>query len=252
MKKIFTGVFLTLCLFSCKKDIDSTSGTEVKVKKEFDIQLWEKLSPNGGELQMIVNSIDSQACADTRLDYYVSIIDTKVTVTLKSFTIPTNCTGPKAKTSDTLLLGRLQNGVYKLSINLKDAVLNNGSLTVTNGLYIADLQSEHGFKMDAKQLTRIPANTIWGYINYDVASTQRANLFVDSLKAISQPTYLTNGQYGHFTVSNEVLTLPVNVSKTFFFRYEGTDEKLEKLMQYFRFNNTTLNMKVFSQTGKQY
>jgi uncharacterized lipoprotein NlpE involved in copper resistance len=40
MKKIFTGMLLTLFMVGCKKDMDSASGTEVKVKKEFNIQLW--------------------------------------------------------------------------------------------------------------------------------------------------------------------------------------------------------------------
>jgi hypothetical protein len=258
MKKIFTGMLLTLFMVGCKKDMDSASGTEVKVKKEFNIQLWEKLTPAGGELQMIVNSIEPQPCPNTHLDYYVSIIDNKVTVTLKSFTVPTNCTGIAAYTTDTLSIGHLSNGAYKLAINLKDAVLNNGSLLVNSNLYVVNLQSENGIVVGSKQLSRIPENTLWGYVNYESSGTNKAQYFVDSLRTICQPILLPNGQYGHFDVVNEALRMPANIqyarpiTTTFFFKYDATEDKLNKLIQYFKLNNNVLNIKIFSQTGKEY
>lgn len=258
MKRIFTGMLLTLLMMSCKKEMDSSSGTEVKVKKEFDIQLWEKLTPTGGELQLIVNSIEPQACPNIHLDYYVSINDNKVTVTLKSFSVPFSCTGPMTRTSDTLSLGRLQNGNYKFSINLKDVVLNNGSLSVNQNLYIVDLQSENGISMPFKQLSRIPENTIWGYLNYESAATNKAQTFMDSLKTVCQPTSLLNGRYGHFEVINESLKMPANlqythpITSTFFFKYEGTEDKLDRLIQHFRLNTNGLNINITSQTGKQF
>jgi hypothetical protein len=258
MKKIFTGMLLTLFMVGCKKDMDSASGTEVKVKKEFNIQLWEKLTPAGGELQMIVNSIEPQPCPNTHLDYYVSIIDNKVTVTLKSFTVPTNCTGIAVYTTDTLSIGHLSNGAYKLAINLKDAVLNNGSLLVNSNLYVVDLQSENGIAVGSKQLFRIPENTLWGYVNYESSGTNKAQYFVDSLRTICQPILLPNGQYGHFDVVNEALRMPAKIqyarpiATTFFFKYDATEDKLNKLIQYFKLNSNILNIKIFSQTGKEY
>jgi hypothetical protein len=258
MKKIFTGMLLTLLMVGCKKEMDSSSGTEVKVKKEFDIQLWEKLTPTGGELQLIVNSIEPQACPNIHLDYYISTIDNKVTVTLKSFAMPSNCMGPITRTSDTLNIGRLSNGNYKLSINLKDVVLNNGSLSVNSNLYVVDLQSENGISMPFKQLARIPENTIWGYVNHENSGTNKAQAFMDSLKTICQTTSLLNGRYGHFEVVNESLKMPTTIqyihpiSTTFFFKYEGTEDKLERLIQHFRLNTNTLNINLSTQTGKQF
>ncbi|MEN9609970.1 MAG: hypothetical protein RLZZ628_784 [Bacteroidota bacterium] len=258
MKKIFTGILLTLLMVSCKKDIDSASGTEVKVKKEFNIQLWEKLTSTGGELQMIVNSIEPQACPNTHLDYYVSMIDNKVTVTLKNFTMPTNCTGAATYTRDTLSIGHLSNGAYKLAINLTDAVLNNGSLVVNNNLYVVDLQSENGIAMGTKQLSRIPENTIWGYVNYESSGTSKAQNFVDSLRALCQNLSLPNGAYGHFEVVNETLKMPPTTSyahpftTTFLFKYNGEEDKVNKLIQSFKWTNNALTIKMFSQTGKEY
>jgi hypothetical protein len=258
MKKIFTGMLLTLLMVGCKKEMDSSSGTEVKVKKEFDIQLWEKLTPTGSELQMIVNSIEPQACPNIHLDYYVSTTDNKVTVTLKSFSVPTSCTGPLTRTSDTLNIGHLPNGNYKLSINLKDVVLNNGSISVNPNLYVVDLQSENGISMPFKQLARIPENTIWGYVNHESSVTNKAQAFMDSLKTICQTTALLNGRYGHFDVVNESLKMPSTtqytypITTTFFFKYEGTEDKLNRLIQHFRLNTNALNINLSSQTGKQY
>jgi hypothetical protein len=258
MKKIFTGMLLVLLMVGCKKEMDSSSGTEVKVKKEFDIQLWEKLTPTGGELQLIVNSIEPQACPNIHLDYYVSVSDTKVTVTLKSFVIPTNCMGAMTHTSDTLPIGRLQYGNYKFAINLKDVVLNTGSLSVNQHLYIVDLQSENGISMPFKQLSRIPESTIWGYVNYESSATNKAQAFMDSLKTVCQTTSLLNGRYGHFEVVNESLKMPSSIqypnpiTTTFFFKYEGTEDKLDRLIQYFRLNSNGLNINLTAQTGKQF
>jgi hypothetical protein len=258
MKKIFTGMLLTLVVGGCKKELDNSSTTEVKVKKEFDIQLWEKLTPNGGELQLIVNSIEPQACPDIHLDSYVSTTDNKVTVTLKSFVVPTHCAGPATHTSDTLSIGQLSNGNYKLSINLKDVVLNGGSLYINPNLYIVGLQSENGISMPSKQLARIPENTIWGYVNHESSAANKAQAFMDSLKSICQPTSLLNGKYGYFEVINEALKMPTTVqyrhpiAKTFFFKYEGNEAKLERLIQSFRLNNNALDINLTAQSGKKY
>jgi hypothetical protein len=179
-------------------------------------------------------------------------------VTLKSFSVPTGCTGPLTRTSDTLNIGRLSNGTYKLSINLKDVVLNNGYLSVNPNLYIVDLQSENGISMPFKQLSRIPENTIWGYVNHESSVTNKAQAFMDSLKTMCQTTSLLNGRYGHFEVVHESLKMPATlqythpITTTFFFKYEGTEDKLDRLIQHFRLNANALNINLTSQTGKQF
>ena len=81
---------------------------------------------------------------------------------------------------------------------------------------------------------------------------------MDSLRTICKTTSLLNGRYGHFEVVNDALKMPANIqyphpiTSTFFFKYEGTEDKLNRLVQHFRLNTNGLNINLTAQTGKKF
>lgn len=245
----------TLLFSSCDKN--SNKEKIIDVEKEFNVQLWEKLDDEGGKLQLVVSTIKDQTCGGTRIDMTVNPINSRLIVTIKSLIYPQTCNGNTQKAVDTLTMGSLAEGSYKLNINLKDIILNEGALNVEKGKYNVLMTKEDGITLSANELLRVPKGTIWGYVSYDNGQEAKNIKFFENLAKIATPLSIANGNYGHFAIDNnknvEIKasfdSKKANVKKVFY-SLNKTNAELESLVQEYR--SQGLDIKILTYNGKVY
>ena len=258
MKKVLT-TFGIAVLFTALNSCNRTSKEDkiIDIEKEFSIQLWEKLDDSGGNLQFIVSTIKEQPCAGTKIDYSSNRYSNNVVLTVKDLIKPANCTTVNQKVTDTVTIGSLETGSYKLNINLKDVILNNGYLYVDQGRFNVVMSKEDGISVSTEELKRVPSGTIWGYLSYDNTQEAKYIKFFDNLNKMATNANLQSGNYGYFKIDGnknvEIKanfdTKKANIKKIFYTLSKSTAE-LENLVN--EYKSQGLELKIFTYNGKEF
>lgn len=259
MKKsaIFLSCFL-LWFSACRTNIDS--GLIIDIEKEFNIQLVEKLDSTLNNYQLLITSVKKQDCNNVRIEHAVTISANRIFVTLKSLVRPDSCHGIADAAHDTVNLGQLAEGVYRVQINLKDAVINQGNLTVTPSRVIIDMSTINGINITEPTLMRIPERTIWGGVSTTTPNIPAMHKFLDTLSNIC-PTFSEGlGNYGHFNFqSANLITIysfePTKPNIVKFVRTlpRGKEIEIQQLINNFKsqYGNDT-QVEIWSRYGNKY
>jgi hypothetical protein len=252
-KNIYTLLTIfTLLICSCNKNKESNK--IIDVEKEFTFHLWEQLDENGGNFQLIARTIQNQNCGGTHIGYTQNTIGSKITVTLNSLVAPNYCNGKIEPAVDTINLGNIAKGTYRLSINLKDVILNDGILVVDDKKYALNMFKFDGIDMPEKEVLRVPKGAIWGFISYDNGQEAKLNKFNDNLLRITNPLSISLGDYGYFNVKSSSVEVKAafdskkpNV-RQLLLNLSGNKTELQNLIQEYR--NQGLDIKIFTFDGK--
>lgn len=262
MKKVF---FYVLCFAAsggiilssaCKKNSDF-QGSLIDVPKDFNAKMWQLLTDDGGDFALVLSTTKAQACNNTVVNAYPNIYGSNVIVTIKDLTAPTNCLGTSDFARDTADVSHLANGKYNFQLNLKDAVFNKGLLSVTDTKYTLAMETQNGIIVDATDLMRVPNNIVWGLVNYDNGNDAQADQFLSDLKSVAHIISLDNGEYGHFQINNNTISLPTEAqttrpnTKKFFLKLDNSITNLSDVVQkYRRQYGTKMNLTVNTWNGK--
>ena len=241
---------------SCKEDLGDKE-TIIAIDKEFEIVPWEKLTENGGLLQLRLSTIQNQECGGTRINYSTNTLDNQVTVSLKSLSYPLICNGFAEPARDTIELYNLKKGDIPFRLSLKDVVINDGILHVEDSRYVFEMKKENGISMPKKELLRVPQGAIWGFISTDNGQDERYTQMLDSLKTITTPLSIPTGDYGYFNytgtdigIAAKFTTQKPNIRR-FILRQTGTKEQLNSILKYFR-TVAGIDYMVLTSDGKSY
>lgn len=222
--------------WSCKRD-GTDQGKIIDIKKEFSIQPWEILKETGSEFGFVIASIDKK-CDGTKMRIVPNVVQNGVTVNLQAFINPDTCFNSSDVVRDTVKIGLLSSGDYNLQINLKDVILNSGSLTVSDTKFGVQMISSDGITLTVTDLLRVPQGTIWGTVSYNSSQENLINAFTDSLKSYAHNFSLVNGNYGYFQFSdNNFIPNPKSSAqnftnqRTYFMRLDKPLYSLNNLIQ---------------------
>jgi hypothetical protein len=254
MKKNIYTLFTISTLLICSCNKNKESNKIIDIEKEFTFHLWEQLDGNGGSFQLIARTIQNQNCGGTRIGYTQNTIGSKMTLTLNSLVAPNLCNGKLEPAVDTINFGNMTNGTYKLSINLKDAILNDGTLVVDEKKYTLNMFKLDGIDFPEREILRVPKGAVWGFVSYDNGQEAKLNKFNDNLLRISTPLSISQGDYGYFNVK----TSSVEVKAVFdskkqnvrqlLINLSGSRTDLQNLIQEYRTQG--LDIKIFTFDGK--
>ena len=246
------STIFTLLIFSCNKN--KASDKIIDVEKEFTFHLWEQLDENGGNFQIIARTIQNQNCGGTHIGYTQNTIGSKITLTLNNLIAPNLCNGKLEPAVDTINLGNIAKGSYKLNINLKDAVLNEGILVVDEKKYALNMFKLDGIDLPEKEVLRVPKGAIWGFVSYDNGQEAKLNKFNDNLLRFTSPLSIFQGDYGYFNVKPSSVEIKsafdskkANV-KQILLNLSGSRTDLQNLIQEYR--SQGLDIKIFTFDGK--
>ena len=248
----FSTAALLFCLTACDKKANDEK--IIDVEKEFNVQMWEKLDANGGSLQFVVSTIKNQPCGNTRIEMNSNQIDSKLTMTIKSLIQPAFCNNISQPAVDTMTVGNISTGSYSININLKDVVLNSGTLTVKDNIYKLYLAKQDGISLITSELLRVPSGTIWGYVSFDNGQDAKLIKFFDNLNKIASPITIPSGNYGYFSISSTKVDIKANFDtkkpnvRQIFHNLTKSSIELENLINEYR--SQGLDIKMLTYDGK--
>ncbi len=227
---VICPVLLGGCLFDKQKD------KIVQVSPEFSIKMFEKLGESK-DFQLHVSSIANQSCTNFTINLSSILSGGKLTLRINEIIQPSFCLEGLGPAKGEANLGPVTIGSFKVNIQLKDALSNEGTLKVTDDEFKLELKTSDGLEVIFPSLLRIPTGTIWGYVAYD-NKAEVGNLpdsFLADLKTLTQDSGLKEGYYGYFSVDKSLNLKfdppPSNqFHTTFKFWFEGSPQTLQKLI----------------------
>ncbi len=203
MRKLLPAISLLLLLGACQKE-EPDQGTLIQIEKEFEVSLWEQLSTDGRDFQIIIESTETKECLNYRVDYALNVFTENYIITLKSIVEPSDCLPGIAPAKAKISLGQPSDNFYNLDLNLGESINNKGRLTVSNDKYSLKLYTLNGLEQGNFDLWKIPENLVWGYATFnDEAYRQVALDFEAELKSITEEVQLNQGYYGYFEIDSD-------------------------------------------------
>jgi len=249
---------MSLLLAACSVDEDENPKVIADISDDYYIDLWEDLDLPARSLVFRVETVDEQPCVNTFIDYAYRRSSSGLNLSLNGILEPhpSECDEGVASIEQSIDLGYLSEGAYDMQINLKNAVVNNGLLTVRTDRYLIDMYSDDGFHLRQTELWRVPENAFWGYVAYRNAEDEAlATEFLNRMEEAGAKLSLKSGYYGHFTVQDDQsLDLheePANKSvKTFAYAFAENRTDVRDLLEEFRAEHgQQVELKIYTDTG---
>ncbi len=253
------GALMSLLLAACSVDEDENPKVVADIEDDYLIVLWEDLGLPARSLQFRVETVDEQPCLNTFIDYAYRRSTSALNLSLNGILEPhpSECNENPSTIQQTIDLGFLSEGVYDMQINLKNAVVNNGLLTVRNDRYQLDMYTDDGFHLQQTEMWRVPENTFWGYVAYrNTDASSLATAFLDEMAEAAATLSLKAGYYGHFDVQDDKSLVLADVPpnkyiNTFAYAFDDNQHAIEALLEEYRtLYGEQLELKIYTDTGE--
>ncbi|MCG8327048.1 MAG: hypothetical protein MI974_05145 [Chitinophagales bacterium] len=228
------------------------------LENEFYLDLWEHLEPEGRFLEWRLRTIENAECEDASIDYFYRNSGGTIGLNINAIINPADCTPSEQPLSVYFAGGQLNNDVYPISIGVRDAVVNEGSLIVSDDSYRLSFSSLTGVVLLKRVLRRIPDPVIWGYIHTQHDSLQvAADEFMNNLETKTLPVSLKEGNYGYFSVDNEAVIIKhIHVPEgatMFAYEYIQDDDVLEGMITSLKEEHPNgIEVRIFNTKGGEF
>ncbi len=224
---------LLLTLVSCKKQ----STSNATIDSAIIINTREQLNNGQQTLLLVCTTEKIYGCSNYSIRYKLNKTTNKIDIAFESINKPEVCLTSLGPATTFIDLGTLPVGVYQLNVTLNRTV-SKGELVVTPEHYTISINNRTQIHLPQSVLPRIPANTIWGTIGYNKASSETmAQSVVDALIQTGATTRsYAQGNYWYFNIgANGQILPPQNHGywfvKPFILQYVGDIDKLRVLLQ---------------------
>ncbi len=259
-RPFFAFVCLILAFAACRVNDDEATEPTFTGDPEYRIDLFEQRDAADGTptFGLWVERLALSKCEGFGVDATLQVQNGRVEVKIFGVVAPSPCAGDSAPARQFLPIGFLADGTYEFDLSLRDVIVNEGSLTISNGRYTLSLPKAQGIEIGNFVLESLPDGIIWGYAaTPDEASQPVADDFLTDLKTLTTEHGLTPGFYSYFTISGtgnvffHSRIVPSGASKNFVRRLTASPDVLKGLLQNYRDAATPpLNIKCWTTQGE--
>lgn len=244
------------CGWGCKLD-QGDKDVIVKVDPEIRIGMQEELD-SIRSFSLIFTTIEAQSCSMNTFNYNSGRIGSQLSLDLFGIQEIPNCqTGP-GQVSGKTSFDYLPNGLYNLTLNLKNTVTATGQLNVSTEKYELEVEDGLGFTPGQATLNRVPQQVVWGYVAFkDATYSGDAQMFLNEVKGKMETTTLAKGDFGYFAVDGiGRLTLSNSPDysnlTTFYGKLVGDIGSLTALLENYRsqYPNGEMEVKLYTWLGE--
>jgi hypothetical protein len=254
----YTLLILKIFLVSaCAIDKPETPIVVTEIAKEFSLQMRETLDTSGRAFILRVSTIKAYDCSNYAIQYIWRSQGNALLLSLLRIAAPFTCDHKPGKIHAETNAGELGHGNYPIAVDLRGAVINKGTLSVQPDRYQLRLDTEHGLVIEQKDLMRIPAESVWGYVTFTPDSKNLALSLVQEIFDLSQPIELPKGFYGYYSIDENGLSVegqPADASAYPFLRRSAADHGAiaATIKKYRNLYPTALQIVVRDGKGRQY
>ncbi len=209
--------FLLLLVFvSCQKNVDPIFIYDVE--DEFELSLHQS---TGNTHNIVVHISTTQEMPDNyKIEAFAKIINGHVELNIYQILKPSTDSETKAILSTAVVIDSLGNGLHDLSLIIRETIINEGVLTVSDDKITLDFSEPKGIKQSHLEANRFPSDAFWGVVYVDSSYHEGLlDIFLDSLDLFA--TDVLNplvGNYGYFSIADDA-SLELNVSTSPYERY---------------------------------
>lgn len=197
--------FILSGLTTCKKEVLEPTIIVANIEREFVISYVEKFSKSGRHLQFEVSTIKNQPCGNYTVKTSWQQSPSLLSLNIDGIEKSNACIGNAAIAKGSETAQSLSEGSWPIDIKIQNIIRNPGKLSISKGGYQLILESTHGLSLIQKELKQIPSGTIWGTISYKPEYAATARVFIEDLKKLTKNNPLNDGEYGYFSIQNEII-----------------------------------------------
>jgi hypothetical protein len=197
--------FILSGLTTCKKEVLEPTIIVANIEREFVIGYVEKFSKSGRHLQFEVSTIKNQPCGNYTVKTSWQQSPSLLSLNIDGIEKNNVCIGNAATAKGAETAQSLSEGSWSIDIKIQNIIRNPGKLIISKGSYQLILESTHGLSLIQKELKQIPSGTIWGTITYKPEYAATARVFIEDLKKLTKNNLLDDGEYGYFSIQNEII-----------------------------------------------
>jgi hypothetical protein len=203
--RIIIVLVVLLGMTTCRKGNLEPTIIVANIEREFAVSFIEKFSTTGRHLQFEVSTLKEQDCGNffVRADWYQST--TQLKLTIRGIEKNGPCSGNAAIARGNVISEVMTENSWPIDIDIQNIIRNPGKLIVQKNSYQLSLERLHGITLTHKELQKIPTGTLWGYIGYKPEFAATARVFLEELKKLTKSNDLSDGDYGYFTVQNDLI-----------------------------------------------
>jgi hypothetical protein len=259
MKKVWQlliGLGMLSVLPGCEQGLNDEAELLIDIDAEFSISMIEELRSSGNRLTFSLQTLEEQECEGTGIAYELAKSENEIFLDIQGLQAPNPCIKNPEVAFATSDLGLLAEGNYPLRLSLQSTIINQGVLKVESDRYRIQMETENGIQISEPELLKIPAQTIWGYVAYDLEEQESiSNAFLEDLTPLVSVSGFADGNYGHFKLENGSLRLNQEIAYPFFrlFIHElkAPLEELGQLLDQFRKNESSIDVQLFTWDGRE-
>lgn len=205
MTKIYLSFSLiTLLAAGCSLDSDTVIVPDVE--DEFYIELIEVFDNGNRAMNWKLRTIESVGCEGASISFsFKREAGQVLSLSINQILAPSDCVPADEPARSVVEMGALENGKYPVSVALREALNQDGILSVYDGFYQIELESDNGIIPLRNRLYRIPDRTVWGVVGHEGTDelAAAADSFLEELNQLTQEQVLTNGHYGYFESTDQ-------------------------------------------------
>lgn len=174
----------------------------VDVPVEFRLALFQEIRPDGRELFLEVETVDTFDCRNYAIAGDLTLVARRAVLTVAQIDAPTDCDPGRAPAHRRFSLDGLPVGSSDFVSELRATVRSEGQLLLdTNGARF-DFDAPNGIAL-APALTFLPETAAWGHVSYPADPAEEVAFLSDLL---ARSADVLQGNYGYFTTATEPLT----------------------------------------------
>ncbi len=204
--KCLLGFILIITIFGCT-DLGIISGNNsggdkpvIIADNRIIMTPIEHLDTLGRYFTLSSQTEEIYGCMNYSILYTKYEVNNMINIDFNGIDMPEFCLTALGPAVAEIILGEIPNGKYSLKFKNEDYSI--ASLDVTDESFLITCEDTSQVIFEYKELMRVPANTIWGWVEYNTTdSAVVAQSFLDSLiniGAISE-TY-SPGYYRYFSI----------------------------------------------------
>jgi len=220
--------------------------------------MLENLGPNEGRtFSLILESSEEYNCENYKIDYKITNYNSITNIAINEITEPADCAEGIAPAVAALNFANLDNGFHLYRINLKNSIINDATLQVTDSKYTFKFENANGIDISNSTLNKMPPLTIWGIIDYENNMSDKSTAFLNGLLEIAHEDDFAKGNYGYFSIEEDDAITINNVTTEFenltpfLFKYNGDETTLQALVEAIN-QLEDISIQLFTSTGEEF